>query len=113
VSRDWRGYIEDMQEACEHAIAFVEGLDLGGFTRDAKTRSAVQREIFVLGEAAKQVPAAVQDRHPEVDWRGIAGLRDILAHHYFRIDDAIIWDVVAHELPKLQLQLRKIVATES
>lgn len=70
VSRDWRGFLEDMLASCEHSISFVNGMDFAGFCRDQKTRSAVQREIFVIGEAAKQLPIDVKTRYPDVNWRG-------------------------------------------
>jgi uncharacterized protein with HEPN domain len=101
-----------MIESCDRAVSFVHELDFAGFVRDDKTKSAIQREIFVLGEAAKQIPEAVKARHVEVDWRSLAGLRDVLAHQYFRVDDAIIWDVAVNELPKLQSLLRAMAATE-
>lgn len=110
--RDWRGFLEDMIEACDRAVSFVQSMDFAGFVGDAKTRSAVQREIFVLGEAAKRIPVDVRHRHPGVDWRGAAGLRDILAHQYFRIDDAIVWDVVSNEMPRMVVALRAVAAAE-
>lgn len=112
MSRDWRGFLEDMLDSCERALAFTAGMDFAAFVSDQKTRSAVQREVFVLGEAAKQLPVEVRHRHASVNWRGLSGLRDVLAHQYFRIDDAILWDVVANELPGLLEKLRRIDATE-
>ena len=53
MSRDWRGFLDDMSESSERVLSFVHGLDFAGFVADAKTRSAVQRELFVIGEAAK------------------------------------------------------------
>jgi uncharacterized protein with HEPN domain len=64
----------------------------------------------VLGEAAKAVPAEVRAQHPEVEWRGMAGLRDVLAHEYFGVDDEVIWDVVKNKLPELIAQLQKVLA---
>ena len=112
MSRDWRGFLEDMMESCVRAISFTANMDFDSFCSDQKTRSAVQREVFVLGEAAKQLPEALRDRYREVNWRGMAGLRDVLAHHYFRIDDAILWDVVRNELSGLLEKLRRIDASE-
>ena len=112
MSRDWRGFLEDMLASCEHSISFVAGMDFAGFCRDQKTRSAVQREIFVIGEAAKQLPIEVRTRYPDVNWRGLAGLQDVLAHQYFRIDDAIVWDLLVNELPLLLTKLKSIDASE-
>lgn len=66
----------------------------------------------MIGEAAKLIPAVVRDRHPEIDWRGLGGLRDVLAHQYFRIDNAIVWDVVSRELPQLVVLLRAVAASD-
>jgi uncharacterized protein with HEPN domain len=101
-----------MIESREHAIDFTRGMELAAFVADARTRSAVQREVFVLGEAAKRIPPEVRGRQPAIDWKGLAGLRDILAHQYFRIDDAIVWDVVRNELPRLLPLLRGLVEAE-
>ena len=111
MSRDWRGFLDDMIEASERIVSFVRGLDFAGFVADSKTRSAVQRELFVVGEAAKQIPPEVCAREPAIDWRGLAGLRDILAHHYFRIDDAIVRDVATNEMPLLITRLRALTAS--
>jgi uncharacterized protein with HEPN domain len=64
----------------------------------------------VVGEAIKKVPEEVRSRHPDIEWKKIAGLRDILVHEYFGIDVDIVWDVVANKLPDLKLQIEKILA---
>jgi uncharacterized protein with HEPN domain len=76
---------------------------------DQRSRHAILHNLFVLGEAAKAVPAEVRTQHPEVEWRGIAGLRDVLAHEYFGVDDEVIGDVVKNKLPDLVAQLEKIL----
>jgi len=58
------------------------------------------------------VPAAAQARYPEVAWRSIAGLRDIVAHEYFGIDDDILWDIVADQMPELLERTRSILKQE-
>jgi uncharacterized protein with HEPN domain len=99
-----------MLQACAAAREYAE--PLGGIAElrtDRRTRDAVLHNLFVLGEAAKAVPQDFREKHPEVDWRGIAGLRDIIGHEYFGVDDEILWDVVQTELPDLVEQLRRIL----
>jgi len=58
------------------------------------------------------VPLEVRERHPEIEWRGMAGLRDIIGHEYFGLDDEIVWDVVKTELPRLIEQLQAVLRGE-
>jgi uncharacterized protein with HEPN domain len=73
---------------------------------------AVLRNLEVLGEAAKKVPEDVRNRYPWVEWRAIAGLRGVLAHAYFALDDATLWDIVAQKVPALAEALRQILEEE-
>jgi len=80
--RDYKVSLEDILEAIRWIEQFVAGLTLDQFKADRKTLDAVVRNLEVVGEAVKKVPPEVRDKHPEVPWQRIAGLRDILIHHY-------------------------------
>ena len=71
------------------------------FIKNELVYDAVLRNIEIVGEAVKQIPIEIRDRHPEIDWRRIAGMRDIVAHHYFSIHDEIVWDIVENKIPEL------------
>jgi uncharacterized protein with HEPN domain len=66
-------------------LRYTEGMDSEGFRQDPKTYDAVLRNLEIIGEAAKNLPSAVKSQLPEVEWRKIAGLRDVIAHGYFGI----------------------------
>jgi uncharacterized protein with HEPN domain len=68
----------------------------------------VLKNLEVIGEAAKRLPAEIKDAHPEIAWRDIAGLRDIIVHEYFGLDRDIVWDVVENRVPVLLAQLRNL-----
>jgi uncharacterized protein with HEPN domain len=70
------------------------------------------RNLEIIGEAIKNVPEELRSQHPEVTWRRIAGLRDLLIHQYFGIDYEIIWDLVCHRLPVLEEQVRTILEAD-
>jgi uncharacterized protein with HEPN domain len=105
VSRDWRQYLDDIRVSCSKIIRFTQGMSLADFRSDEKTYDAVLRNLEVIGEAAKHVPDAIRETMPAVPWRKISGLRDIVAHAYFGVDDSIVWDVVQNKVPELLASL--------
>lgn len=107
MSRDWELFLEDIEECCQRIIRYKAGMDIVVFCKDEKTYDAVVRNLEIIGEAAKNIPDGFRSLTPEVDWRKVAGLRDILAHAYFGIDDDILWDIIEHKVPQLLAVIRK------
>jgi uncharacterized protein with HEPN domain len=105
VSRDSRLFVDDMITACEKIQRFVARRPRGAFEADEQAFDAVLKNLEVIGEAAKRLPAEIRDAHPEIAWRDIAGLRDIIVHEYFGLDRDIVWDVVENRVPVLLAQL--------
>ena len=77
---------------------------------DETLRRAFVRSLEVIGEAVKRLPEEVRAGHPEVEWRKFAGLRDVLAHDYAKVDLEIVWDIVDSKLPGLEDQVRRMLA---
>ena len=75
-------------------------------------RLAVERALEIVGEAARQLPASFREEHPEIPWRDIIGMRNILAHGYTSVEDAIIWRTVSERIPELLDQLERLIEEE-
>ncbi len=110
MSPEERSFLEDIRQSCDRILRFTEGLDLTRLRRDDKTYSAVLWNLQVIGETVKRLSADIRDSHPEAEWRKLAGLRDILTHAYFGIDDEIIWSVVEDRIPHLRDSVVGILA---
>jgi uncharacterized protein with HEPN domain len=106
VLREYAFYLEDMLKSCQKIIRFTKGLTFAQFKKDVKTYDAVVRNLEIIGEAAKHVPDDVRILMPDIEWRKAAGLRDMLAHAYFGIDNSILWDVVCNKVPELQQSVK-------
>jgi uncharacterized protein with HEPN domain len=109
MPRDFRVYLEDVLGAIGKIRRYTKGLSRPAFARDEKTLDAVVRNLEVIGEAVKQLPAELRAREPSVDWQKIGGLRDVLIHQYFGIDVDILWDVIQNKLPALEVSVSALL----
>ncbi|AFV24469.1 hypothetical protein Mpsy_2265 [Methanolobus psychrophilus R15] len=101
-------YLQDMLYAIKKVDDFTSDLTYDQFVEDEKTQFAVIRAIEVIGEAAKNIPDPIKNKHPSIPWRNIAGMRDKLIHAYFGIDMEILWKAATIEVPKIEPKIRKI-----
>lgn len=100
--RDFLGHI--LVEA-NYLVEASTSLALASFRTDPTLQRAFVRSLEVIGEAAKKLPPDCRDRHPEVEWRAMADMRDRLIHGYFGVDYDLVWDVVRHRIPTLRTQV--------
>lgn len=112
VSRDPLLYLEDMLECAMSVLKYVENLDFNGFVANKMAYDAVLRNLEILGEASKNLPLDFRERWPNVEWRAISRLRDILSHHYFSLEDETIWDIVQNKIPPLLQTIQRILEEE-
>ena len=104
--------LHDLIERLAKAIAFVDLLDQSPPQYRAALHSAVERELEIAGEAAKHVPPAIQEAYPDVPWRRLAGLRNILARGYASVDIEMLLYFVRDLAPALIVKLEQILQKE-
>jgi len=111
--RDHRLFLADMLEAIEKIERYTHGLSREDLWQDDLVADAVVRNLEVIGEAARHVPETLRAAHPEIDWRRVVGLRNVVVHEYFAIDLDVVWVVVEKHLPKLKQVVRAMLEAGS
>ena len=109
MPRDHRLYLDDILEAISKIRDYTANMDYAAFSKDSKTQDAVVRNLEIIGEAVGHLPESIHTLVPEIDWRKIAGLRNILAHEYFGISLPIVWDVIINKLDSLVSACEKLL----
>jgi len=109
MPRDYKVFLEDILEAIGKIHHYTSGLSLRAFTADSKTFDAVIRNLEIIGEAVKQIPDDIRSKRPEVEWRRVGRLRDILIHQYFGVDEQIVWDVIQNKLVPLEQAVKALL----
>lgn len=110
--RDYKLYLYDLKEAIDKVESFTEGLTSEEFAKDVKTVAAGTRNLQVIGEAAGHIPKRIKEKHRNIDWRGMVGMRNILVHEYFGVRLEIIWKTIRERLPELREQVEEILKEE-
>lgn len=98
-----------MLTAARAVVEFVQGRTLEDYESNLMLRSAVERQVEIIGEAARRVSKEFQELHPEIPWRPIQAQRHVLAHDYGAIKHDRIWRVAEEHIPALIVMLDPLV----
>ena len=106
----WDVYVRDMLDCCARIEDYTAGLGRDELVGARVLYDAARWNITVVGEAANNIPDAVQQAHPEIPWADITGTRHRIVHGYGSIRDQIVWEIVSGDIPTLIPQLRALLA---
>ncbi len=108
MKRDISLFIGDILESIKSIEEYSEGMSREELESSRLKQSAIIREIEIIGEAVKNIPDKIKNKHKEIEWRKISGMRDIIIHGYFRVDLNSVWNVIKKDLPALKKQMEKV-----
>ena len=108
--RDPLVLLEDIVLAIEKIGRYTSRMDHDAFLADELVIDAVARNLEIIGEAARQMPEEFRSVHTQIPWPQIAGLRNRIVHDYFGLDLEIIWEIIQHDLPELEKQIRILLS---
>ena len=108
MKKDPRIHVSFILECIELVEEYLKGLTETEFLNSTQQQDAIIRRVELIGEAVKNISPEVKDRYPEIPWKRIAGMRDILVHDYLGLDLEITWNVAQVEIPELKTKMLEV-----
>lgn len=110
MTRTYRDYLVDILTAATDACTFIEDINFDDFLADKEKQYAVLRALEIIGEAAGRIPVEWRTLYTDLPWREMVGMRNIIIHHYFGVDEAVVWRTIQEELPPLIEAMSRMLA---
>ena len=103
--------LKDIVHAARLAVSFIEGMTRDEFLGDVMRQSAVIRQIEIMGEATKRLSKSFRAEYPEIRWKDVAGMRDVLIHAYDQVEPNEVWVAATISIPALLAAIEPILSS--
>ncbi len=109
MKRNMKLYLQDIVDSMLAIEQYTQKISEKDFYSDLQVQDAVIRRLEIIGEAVKNLDDDFKTKHHEIEWKQIAGMRDIIAHEYFGVKLERVWDVVKQDIPVLKQKILKVL----
>jgi len=101
--------LQHIQDAILEIVSYTKDISFEEFKSNSMILFASVKQLEIIGEAANNVTKHFQNIYNDIEWRTIIGLRNLLVHEYFGIDEEIVWGIIKKDIPKLQKEVKQIL----
>ena len=108
MTRDISDYINDILNECDYLISRTQYRSFDEFQQSEDLKKAFVRSLEIIGEASKKIPDKIKSEYPQIKWKNISGMRDVLIHDYFGVNYEVVWKTVKERIPELSIAVQNI-----
>lgn len=109
MRKDDSVYLRHVLDAICRIEEYTQDITYRNFLNNHLRQDGVIRQIEVIGEAVKKLSPELKERHPEIPWKDVAGMRDKLIHDYLGVDLDAVWNTAKKDIPRLKEEIESIV----
>lgn len=110
MKKDYMLYLQHILDSIHLLEKYLRGTTENAFLASSEKQDLAIRRLEIIGEAAKHLPQDFRDKYPEIPWKRMSGMRDILIHEYFEVDNELVWKTVTEFIPPLKKQIENILS---
>ena len=109
MKKDSKILLLDILDSIKKIKEYTKNVSEDKFFDNLQIQDAVIRRIGIIGEAVKNLPGSFKNKHFDIQWKKIAGTRDIIIHDYSGVDADLVWEIINKDIPKLKKQISKLL----
>lgn len=109
MKKEDTAYLRHILDAISRIEEYTKGIEYKGFMASHLIQDGVIRQIEIIGESAKRLSDEIREKHSDIPWKDMAGMRDKLIHDYLGVDIDAVWDTVEDDIPMLKNKLKGLI----